>query len=59
MILDLSDYVESGEVFANACRPVSEVGMQTAGEYFMIVARGESPTGNSEAILQSIFFWPQ
>ena len=59
MVLDLSDYELSGELFASACRPVSEVGMRTAGEYFLIVARGVSPTGDAEAIVQSIFFWPQ
>jgi len=59
LILDLSDYVAGGDVFASACRPVSEVGMTTAGEYFLIVARGQSPDGTAEAIVQSIFFWPQ
>lgn len=59
MVLDLSDYVVGGDLFASACRPVSEVGMGTAGEYFLIVARGESPAGDAEAIVQSIFFWPQ
>lgn len=59
LVLDLSDYVQGGSLFASACRPVSEVGMQTAGEYFLIVARGASPSGDAEAIVQSIFFWPQ
>lgn len=58
LILDLSDYISGGQVFASACRPVSEVGMTTAGEYFLIVARGQSPDGSAEAIVQSIFFWP-
>jgi type IV pilus assembly protein PilX len=59
MILDLSDYVnEEGLPTASACRPVSEAEMNTAGEYFAIVARGTGP-GGAEAIVQSIFFWPQ
>lgn len=59
LIVDLSDYVEAGQTFASACRPVSEVGMANAGEYYLIVARGASPAGDSEAIVQSIFYWPQ
>lgn len=59
LILDLSDYIIGGDLFASACRPVAEVGMRTAGEYFLIVARGESPSGDAEAIVQSIFFWPR
>lgn len=58
LVIDLSDYVEDDLPYGSACRPVSEVGMNTAGEYFLIVARANSPTGTSEAILQSIFFWP-
>ncbi|WP_376693787.1 pilus assembly PilX family protein [Wenzhouxiangella sp. EGI_FJ10409] len=58
-ILDLSDYVnDEGLPTASACRPVSESEMNTAGEYFVIVAKGSGPAG-SEAIVQSIFFWPQ
>lgn len=59
VIVDLSDYEESGLTYGSACRPVSEAGMNTAGQYFLIVARAESPTETSESIVQSIFFWPQ
>jgi type IV pilus assembly protein PilX len=59
LVVDLSDYEVNGEPFGSSCRPVSEVGMNTAGEYFLIVARAESPSGTSEAIVQSIFYWPQ
>lgn len=59
LILDLSDYInEDGLPAGSACRPVSESEMNTAGEYFAIVAKAEGP-GGSEAIAQSIFFWPQ
>jgi len=59
MVVDLSDYEIAGLPFGSSCRPVSEAGMNTAGEYFLIVARGVGPSGDSEAIVQSIFFWPQ
>lgn len=59
VVVDLSDYVDGGMPYGSACRPVSEAGMNTAGEYFLIVARAFSPTGTSESIVQSIFFWPQ
>lgn len=59
MILDLSNYInEDGLPAGSACRPVSESEMNTAGEYFAIVAKAEGP-GGTEAITQSIFFWPQ
>ena len=46
----------------SACRPISSVAENkgpTSGEYFLIVARGEGPSGKSEAIVQSVFFWPK
>lgn len=58
LVVDLSDYVEGTLTYGSACRPVSEVGLNTAGEYYLIVARASSPSGTSESILQSIFFWP-
>lgn len=57
MIIDLSDYEEGGQLFGSSCRPINE--QIPAGEYFLIVSRGESPTGTAEAIAQTIFFWPQ
>jgi type IV pilus assembly protein PilX len=59
MVVDLSDYMSDGTPFGSSCRPVSEADMNTAGEYFLIVARADSPTGTTESIIQSIFFWPQ
>jgi len=57
MIVDLSDYEDGGQIFGSSCRPVGE--QIPAGEYFLIVTRGVSPTGTAEAIAQTIFFWPQ
>ncbi|AKS40634.1 pilus assembly PilX family protein [Wenzhouxiangella marina] len=57
MIVDLSDYEHNGLVYGSPCRPIGE--QIPSGEYFLIVARGESPTGTAEAIAQTIFFWPQ
>lgn len=59
LVVDLSDYTVGGTPYGSSCRPVSEADMNTAGEYFLIVARAVSPTGTSESIIQSIFFWPQ
>lgn len=59
LVVDLSDYMVGGTPYGSSCRPVSEAEMNTAGEYFLIVARAVSPTGTSESIVQSIFFWPQ
>ena len=58
LLIELNDYVAGGLIFSNPCRPVMEAGMQTVGQYFLIVSRVESPTGDAEAIVQSIFFWP-
>lgn len=59
LVVDLSDYMVDGTPYGSSCRPVSEAEMNTAGEYFLIVARATSPSGTSESILQSIFYWPQ
>jgi len=59
LVVDLSDYMEDGTPYGSSCRPVSEADMNTAGEYFLVVARAVSPTGTSESVVQSIFFWPQ
>jgi len=59
MILDLGNYINAeGLRTGSACRPVSEEGMNTTGQYFAIVAKARAP-GGAEAIAQSIFFWPQ
>jgi type IV pilus assembly protein PilX len=59
IVIDLSDYMSGGTPFGSSCRPVSEAAMNTAGEYFLIAARADTPTGTTESIVQSIFFWPQ
>lgn len=59
MVIDLSDYMASGTPYGSSCRPVSEADMNTAGEYFLLAARADTATGTTEAIVQSIFFWPQ
>lgn len=59
LVVDLSDYTVGETPYGSSCRPVSEADMNTAGEYFLVVARAVSPTGTSESIVQSIFFWPQ
>lgn len=59
MVIDLSDYMDSGTPYGSSCRPVSEADMNTAGEYFLIAVRADTPTGTTESIVQSIFFWPQ
>ena len=28
-------------------------------EYFLVAARAEGPAGTGEAVVQSIFFWPE
>lgn len=59
MVVDLSDYMSGGIPYGSSCRPVSESGMNTAGEYFLVVARADGATGTTESIVQTIFFWPQ
>ena len=59
IVVDLSDFMSGGTPYGSSCRPVSEADMNTAGEYFLVVARADSPTGTTETIVQSIFFWPQ
>lgn len=59
MVINLSDYMDGGLRFGSSCRPVSEVEMNTAGEYFLIVASAPLPSGTGDAIVQSIFYWPQ
>lgn len=61
IVVDLSDYVDEsdGLTYGSSCRPVTEAGMKTAGEYFLILARATSPTGTAESVVQGIFFWPQ
>lgn len=59
MVINLSDYEQGGLRYGSSCRPVSEVEMNTAGEYFLIVATAPLPSGNADVIVQSIFYWPQ
>lgn len=48
----------AGDLFGSSCSPTPSSNNPTAGEYYMIVARASGPTGTSESIVQSIFFWP-
>jgi type IV pilus assembly protein PilX len=57
-VIDLSDYMVGGLPYGSSCRPLSESGGATAGEYFLLAARASGPTGTSDALVQSIFYWP-
>lgn len=59
LVVDLSDYMVGGMPYGSSCRPPSESGGAAAGEYYLVAVRAGSPTGTSESVLQSIFFWPQ
>lgn len=59
IVVKLSDYMAGGVRFGSSCRPVSQADMNTSGEYFLIVASAPLPSGTSDAIVQSIFYWPQ
>ena len=58
-VVDLGDYMDGGMPYGSSCRPPAESGGAGAGEYYLVAARAGSPTGTSESVLQSIFFWPQ
>lgn len=58
IVIDLSDYMDSGLPYGSSCRPLSESGGATAGEYYLLAARSAGPSGTSESVVQSIFYWP-
>lgn len=59
LVIDLSDYMVGETPYGSSCRPPVESGGVGAGEYYLVAVRADSPTGTSESVLQSIFFWPQ
>jgi Tfp pilus assembly protein PilX len=61
MVVELTAGTSGGNVFGSACRPMqsqSAGNPGTAAIYYLIAARASGPTGNAEAVVQSIYFWP-
>ena len=57
LIIDLSTQQVGGTVFGNPCRPMEEESL--VGRYYLIAARANGPSGIGQAVVQSIFYWPE
>lgn len=62
-IAALTDAGESGVIFGSACRPMNELNDTAIEEYYVITARararGAAERSPAEAIVQSIYFYPE
>ncbi len=59
VVIALTDAGAGGTLFGSACRPMNELNDTAIEEYFLVAARAEGPAGTGEAVVQSIFFWPE
>lgn len=60
-IVELSGATASGEVFGSACRPMQSEDAGNPGQsavYYLIAAKAPGDDGVTEAIVQSIYFYP-
>lgn len=60
-IVELSGATADGEIFGSTCRPMQGQHRGNPGEsavYYLIGSRAEGDDGRTEAIVQSIFFYP-
>lgn len=60
-IVELSGATADGEIFGSACRPMQGESQGNPGEsafYYLIGARAEGQDEKTEAVVQSIFFYP-
>jgi type IV pilus assembly protein PilX len=61
MVVELTGGTAGGNVVGSACRPMQSQSAGNPGEaavYYLIAARAFGPTGDAEAVVQSIYFWP-
>jgi type IV pilus assembly protein PilX len=61
LVIELTGGTAGGNIFGSACRPMQSQSAGNPGEaavYYLIAARAPGPTGNTEAVVQSIYFWP-
>jgi type IV pilus assembly protein PilX len=61
VVVELTGGAAGGAIVGSACRPMQSQSAGNPGEaavYFLIAARAFGPTGNAQAIVQSIYFWP-
>ncbi|MDX1625070.1 MAG: PilX N-terminal domain-containing pilus assembly protein [Wenzhouxiangellaceae bacterium] len=61
LVVELSGGTAGGAIYGSACRPMQSESAGNPGSgaiYYMVAARAPGPTGQAEAVVQSIYFWP-
>lgn len=62
-IVALTDSPEAGTIFGSACRPMNELNDTAIEEYYVITTkargRGDADRSPAEAVVQSIYFYPE